>query len=94
MEEISITEKIDTPTGWQFSVTLGTDPDTTSHTVTLDQTYWQKLTAGKITPEDLVKKSFAFLLEREPKESILSHFDLPVINTYFPEYEQTIAGNL
>jgi len=31
-----------------------------------------------------------FLLERESKESILSTFDLRVIEKYFPEYEQEI----
>jgi hypothetical protein len=37
--------------------------------------------------EDLVRDSFAFLLEREPKESILSEFDLSVIGRYFPEFD-------
>lgn len=40
---------------------------------------------------DLVEASFAFLLEREPKESILREFDLTVIGRYFPEYEQEIG---
>jgi hypothetical protein len=41
-------------------------------------------------PERLLKASFEFLLEREPKESILSRFELPVIERYFPEYPRTI----
>jgi hypothetical protein len=36
--------------------------------------------------EELLTASFAFLLERESKESILSRFELPVIERYFPEY--------
>jgi len=39
------------------------------------------------SPEDLVKDSFSFLLEREPKESILKEFDLSIIKRYFPEYD-------
>ena len=35
-----------------------------------------------------------FLLEREPKESILSRFDLPIISRYFPEYEEEIGERL
>jgi hypothetical protein len=35
-----------------------------------------------------------FLLEREPKESILGQFDLPVIGRYFPEYERDIRKRL
>lgn len=58
--------------------------------VTVAKDYWQALTGGKITPEDLVKKSFAFLLEREGPESILPEFDLPLIGHYFPEYEETM----
>jgi hypothetical protein len=54
--------------------------------------YALKLTAGKITTAQLVKKSFEFLLEREPNTSILRSFDLSVIARYFPEYER-IIGN-
>ena len=61
------------------------------HTITLEDTYYKKLTGGKITPEELIHRSFEFLLAREPKESILSRFKLPVIQRYFPEYEKKIA---
>ena len=38
-----------------------------------------------------VERCFAFLLEREPKESILRRFDVSVIARYFPEFERVIA---
>jgi hypothetical protein len=60
------------------------------YNVGLDDEYWQDLTGGKIAKEELIKKSFEFLLEREPKESILSKFDLRIINQYFPEFEEEI----
>ena len=60
------------------------------HTVMLCKDYYSKLTGGQISPEELIRRSFEFLLERESKESILSSFDLPVIQRYFPEYERTI----
>ena len=47
--------------------------------------------AGGADPEHLVRESFAFLLKREPKESILASFDLTVIARYFPEYERAMA---
>ena len=56
--------------------------------------YYEKLAGGRVTAETLVEKSFEFLLEREPNTSILRRFDLPVIQSYFPEYEQTIRGML
>jgi len=48
------------------------------YNVNLDDEYWQDLTGGKIANEELIKKSFEFLLEREPKESILSRFNLRI----------------
>ncbi|MBA7497516.1 hypothetical protein ES704_00244 [subsurface metagenome] len=60
------------------------------YNVGLDDEYWQDLTGGKITKEELIKKAFEFLLEREPKESILSRFNLRIINQYFPEFEEEI----
>jgi hypothetical protein len=65
---------------------------TTTHTVTLAAAYCEKLTGGKLPPEELIRRSFEFLLEREPNTSILRRFDLPLIQTYFPEYEKTIRG--
>jgi len=41
--------------------------------------------------EELVEASFAFLLERETKESILRSLELGVIAQYFPDYPATIA---
>ena len=37
---------------------------------------------------------YCFLLEREPKESILRSFDLTVISRYFAEYEREMTGRL
>jgi hypothetical protein len=49
---------------------------------------------GEADAERLIETSFEFLLEREPKESILSRFDLPVIERYFPEYPREIRRML
>ena len=74
----------------EFEVTVEEGGSSTSHTVTVDDSYYQKLTGGEIGKEDLVRRSFEFLLEREPKESILSRFNLKVITRYFPSYETQI----
>jgi len=50
--------------------------------------------AGEVDAERLLEASFAFLLEREPKESILARFELPVIERYFPEYPREIRRRL
>jgi hypothetical protein len=79
-------EKIDERT---FEVTVE-DQTTTTHTVTVEPSYYARLTGSRATEEDLIRKSFEFLLEREGNSSILRTFDLPVIGHYFPEYENTI----
>lgn len=66
----------------------------TTHIVTVTQDYATKLTGGVVAVEQLVERSFEFLLEREPNTSILRQFDLPVIARYFPEYERVIRGML
>jgi len=76
--------------GQEFLVTIEEKSSSSKHTVTLDDSYYQHLTAGKITKEELIKKSFEFLLESEPKEAILSKFNLRVIKNYFPEFEDAI----
>jgi hypothetical protein len=62
----------------------------TVHTVSIPQAYYEKLTGGRASPELLVERSFEFLLEREPNTSILRRFELSVIQTYFPEYEESM----
>jgi len=71
-----------------FLVTIEEKNSRSEHEVTLDDSYYKKLTDGKITKEELINKSFEFLLEREAKESILSKFNLIIIKNYFPEYEK------
>jgi hypothetical protein len=83
-------EKVDETT---FKVTVE-QARVTTHRVTVDPSYCDKLTGGRVPAETLVEKSFEFLLERESNTSILSAFDLPVIGRYFPEYEETIRGML
>ena len=62
----------------------------TNHKVTMNKDYYLAQTGGRIIPEEFVKKSFEFLLEREDKYSILQQFDITQINDYFPEFEREI----
>ena len=80
--------------GYRFQVTVREGSGESHDRVTLRQTDYVRLAEGKATPEILAEESFRFLLEREPKESILSSFDLTVIGHYFPEYERETAARL
>jgi len=77
--------------GWRCSVRLADDRGTGEHTVRVTRADLGRLSPSAADPDDLVRRSFEFLLEREPRTSILREFDLPVIARYFPEYEQHVA---
>jgi hypothetical protein len=79
---------------YEFKVTVKEGRTETRHRVTLRKADYERLSGGQAGPEALVRESFRFLLECEPKESILRSFDLTVIGRYFPAYERQIAGRL
>ena len=70
----------------EFHVRIIEKGSESTHHVSLSKNDCARLTGGKADPEELVRRSFEFLLEREPKESILGRFDLSVISRYFPEF--------
>lgn len=82
MTEISVTE-VNSST-YQVTVQAKT---TTIHMVTVQREYIDSLLKPNEAVANLLKRSFAFLLAREPNTSILRQFDLSVIGRYFPEYE-------
>ena len=74
-----------------FVVTVRVSDGTeTVHEVTVQRADHTRLARPNERVEDFVTRAFEFLLEREPKESILRRFDLMVIARYFPEFERTI----
>ncbi len=74
-----------------FKVTVGVSGDETSHTVTISRDDLDRLTREDEPAEAFIARCFDFLLDREPKEAIMSAFDVSVISTYFPEFEEEIA---
>ena len=74
----------------EFCVIVGEDHSETKHEVTMAESIYKKLTAGKVSPERCIQAAFQFLLDREPKESILSRFDVITISKYFPNFERDL----
>jgi hypothetical protein len=52
---------------------------------------WAELGAE---PPRGVEAVMRFLIDREPKESILSAFDTNVVRRYFPEFDDALPGYL
>lgn len=86
--DIKIKNKKETDEGWEFNVEF----DGSEFKVEVEEAYWKSLTDGEIDPEELVEKSFNFLIDREPKSAIMREFNLKVINNYFPDYEDEIIN--
>lgn len=78
----------------EFEVVVREGKSETRHRVTMARETCERLTAGKDTPERCLEAAFRFLLDREPKESILGRFDVTVIPRYFPEFEQELPRYL
>lgn len=74
-------------------VTVTDSRSSSTHEVTAGPNDVARLGTGA-SAEDLIEASFRFLLDREPKESILSRFDLSIISRYFSEYEARIGDYL
>jgi hypothetical protein len=76
-----------------YVVSVDEGATSTTHVVTVWPSDLERY-APDATPEALIEASFRFLLEREPKESILRRFELPTIERYFPDYPRAIASML
>jgi hypothetical protein len=76
-----------------YEVTVDDGRGSTTHAVTVRPSDVARY-APDASAERLLEASFEFLLEREPKESILRRFELPIIERYFPDYPARIAETI
>ena len=85
-------------TGWQCRVTVTDDRGSSAYEVGVPPTGpWKASIGSGPGPADierLVRETVGFLLEREPRTSILARFDLPVVERYFPEFPAEIRRRL
>lgn len=78
----------------EFLVEVTEAGESTRHIVHVTGEAVARFTGHEGSGKALVEESFRFLLEREPKEAIMRSFELPVINRYFPEYNEEIRKRL
>ena len=91
MAEINVSTESETDSKYVLDASVVEGGSTLSFKVTLDKEDYDSLSKGR-TPENLIKESFQFLLERESKEMILRKFNVKVISQYFPEFKKEITS--
>ena len=64
------------------------------HRVTIRDDEAQRWAELGAKPPGCVEAVMRFLIDREPKESILSAFDTNVVRRYFPEFDDAFPGYL
>ena len=80
--------------GFTFDVIVRDARGESRHRVTIEADEaerWAKLGAE---PSPCVEAVMRFLLDREPKESIMSAFDTGVVRRYFPEFDEAFPRYL
>jgi len=80
--------------GWICQVTVSASGSHSEHEVSVGRQELESLAPGSADPDALVGASFAYLLERESKESILPSFSISDIERYFPGYGREIRTRL
>ena len=94
MSDVAISITPNTAHRLSFDVAIRDKRGESRHRVTMqadEAERWAKLGAE---PLRCVEAAMRFLLDREPKESILSAFDMRVIRRYFPEFDDAFPGYL
>ncbi len=86
MADIEVTQISKDEKGGVYRVNVSEHGSVSVHEVRVPAADFNVLTDGTMSEEQLLRASFEFLLEREPKESILRDFDIMTIARYFPEY--------
>jgi hypothetical protein len=91
MAEIEVTRAAETDQAWEFDVTVREANGQRTHRMTLSRADLADLRGEGGDAEGFVRDCFEFLLAREPKESIMSRFDVRDIGRYFPEFRKVIS---
>ncbi len=76
--------------GHRCQVEVSDNKSVSRHSVVVNTEDLARWGGGR-SADELVRRGFEFLLQREPKESILREFDLALIQRYFPEFGAVIT---
>jgi hypothetical protein len=92
MAEIAVVAGTQDDQRLSFQVRVAGDSSETTHEVTVTRADYERLARKDEPGTQFIRRCFEFLLEREPNEAIMRSFDVSVIKTYFPEFEEEISS--
>ena len=81
-------EAAPTRLGWDCDVEVNEDGGGSRHNVRVSREDLERWGRPAEPVEDLVRRTFQFLLAREPAGSILKSFELADVVRYFPEFDR------
>ena len=88
MDVIRVSRKLEREVEWELTIIVGHESNGVGFLVRVDKVHWEELTGGRHPPEDLVRRSFVFLLRK--KKSVFTiprNFNIRDIQKQFAEYE-------
>jgi hypothetical protein len=94
MSNFAISVSPDPAHALAFDVVVRDALSESRHRVTIPTEDAARFTKLGADPARAVEAAMRFLLDREPKEAILSAFDIRVIRRYFPEFDDAFPGYL
>jgi hypothetical protein len=94
MEEIIIERTGEDDEGLVFRVMIIDNTDRTVHDVYLSFDDYERFGFLSRSPERFVEHCFQFLLEREPKDSIQSRFEIGALAEYFPDFLEKLRPKM
>ena len=92
MEEVLICRASENDKRFEFRVGVIDNTDRTIHDVCLSHQDYKVLRVRSESPERFVERCLEFLLQRLPKDSICSEFDIGKMAEYFPDFAQEMRG--
>ena len=94
MSEPSVSVTPDPSGGLIFDVIVRDARGESRHLVTIQADEVRRWSRFGAEPSRCVEAAMRFLIDREPKESILSAFDMRLVRRYFPEFDDAFPGYL
>jgi hypothetical protein len=94
MSDAAISVHADPARTLSFDVIVRDARSESRHRVTMEADDAARFAALGAEPARCVEAAMRFLLDREPKESILRAFDMHDIRRYFPEFDHAFPGYL